>query len=100
MLAVAALALLAGCAGPRDEAPGPVAPPAGPEARVQTGMSAEDVRAELGEPALCQTAGQADEIQMWYYESGVVVILEGGRVRFRGRAAAPAPGEGSEGGTP
>ena len=92
------LAFAAGCAGQPESGPESAAPPAGPETRVEAGMTAEQVRAELGEPALRQNAGQADDIQMWYYDNGVVVILEDGRVRFRGRAAAPAHTTAPEGG--
>ena len=99
-LAILILALAAGCAGQPGPGAESVAAPPGPEARVEAGMTAEQVRAELGEPARRQSAGEAEEIQMWYYENGVVVILRDGRVRFRGRAAAPVHSNGPEGGVP
>ncbi len=99
-LAMLALALTAGCAGQAGPAPGPAAVPPGPEARVDAGMTAQQVRAELGEPALRDTRRMADEIQVWYYDNGVVVVLKDGQVGFCGRAASPVHSNGPEGGEP
>lgn len=98
--AMLVLALIAGCAGPAEPTRGSGAVPPGPEARVEAGMSAEQVRAELGEPAFRETRVKADGIQVWYYGNGVVVVLKDGRVGLCGRAAVPVHSNGPEGGVP
>jgi outer membrane protein assembly factor BamE (lipoprotein component of BamABCDE complex) len=62
-------------------------PPRIPAARIEKGMSAERVKAVLGEPAQIEQGGP--EEKTWYYENGVIVMLRQGKVFFVGQADKP-----------
>jgi outer membrane protein assembly factor BamE (lipoprotein component of BamABCDE complex) len=77
-LAVLALMAAVGCSAPSQSAAPARASIRSPLVRVKMGMSASQVLALAGEPALRRSE---DGAELWYYESGVV-MLRAGRVAF------------------
>ncbi len=82
------LVVCVGCATPAPPEPGGGAVARlSPMSWVKAGMSADEVRGVLGEPALIEKQAEDELTEHWYYGSGGVVVLHDGEVQFKGQAA-------------
>ncbi|MCK4373766.1 MAG: hypothetical protein KAX19_00515 [Candidatus Brocadiae bacterium] len=59
-----------------------------PLSRVTVGMSAREVDAILGSPCAREQNGPQGQMEVWYYDAGVV-ILQDAEVKFRFPVAVP-----------
>ena len=95
VLVLVSFALASGCAAPSGPAgrPGPAVqhppPPTSALTKARVGMLPDEVEAVAGKPTTTDRLGSEEQLEVWYYEDGVV-IFQGGRVRFLHAGAVPS----------